>query len=86
MTLKTESNYDTFRDCLSGLVIHRLATPRKPQKRRDTKGRKKAIGYVEAPRDRSPTDNDAEELAKFIEVCMIVLKLCARFAEEIIST
>ena len=78
MTQETESNYDTFRECLSGLVVHRLAIPRRPYKRRISKGRKKAIAYVEAPRDRSPTDNDAEELGDFIEVCMMVLKLCAR--------
>lgn len=70
--VEEESNFSTFRDCLSEPVIRKLAIqPPKPSKRRAAKGRKNAIKPVypqEAQADARQT-NDAEDLAEFIDVC-----------------
>lgn len=66
-----ESNFSTFRDCLSEPVIRKLAIqPPKATKRRGAKNRKNAIKPVHPKDEQDDTrqSNDAEELGEFIEV------------------
>lgn len=75
-----ESNYETFRDCLSEAVVQRLSAPQKPVRRRAAKGRKngvKAISKAEKPSKEETAStshenvdetNDAEDLVEFIDV------------------
>ncbi|TKA72495.1 hypothetical protein B0A49_05842 [Cryomyces minteri] len=64
-------NYETFRDCLEGLVIQKLAIrPAKTRRRRPAKGSKNAIKPVEVSKEaeEEPTGNDAAELGEFVDV------------------
>lgn len=65
-----QTNYETFRDCLSTPLIEKsLGEPRNPRKRKGGKGRKNAIKpVVEVTID---TSNDAAELADFLDVSSI---------------
>lgn len=72
MNLEDESgdendNYEIFRDCVSTALIKRLATPKRPERRRAGKGRKNAIKPVARAADEKEVD-DAEDLAEFIDV------------------
>ncbi|KAL2355954.1 hypothetical protein BJ546DRAFT_584993 [Cryomyces antarcticus] len=63
-------NYETFRDCLEGLVIQKLAIrPARTRRRRPAKGRKNAIKPVEVSKEaeEEQTGNDAEELGEFVD-------------------
>ena len=74
-----EHNYEIFRDCLSTSIIQRLATPKRPVRKRAVKGRKNAIKPIARPTDEREVD-DAEDLAEFIDVCkplrLSILPLC----------
>lgn len=60
------SNFETFRDCLSTPLISLAAVqPKKLSKKRKGTGRKNAIKPVQIG---SEPENDAEELAEFIDV------------------
>ena len=72
-----QSNYETFRDCLSEPVLKALAAPvekPKPKKKRHAKKsskdkngvREKSKGETETNGDAQPSD--AEDLGEFIEV------------------
>jgi len=61
------SNFELFRDCLSTVVIERLApTTNKPKKR--VKGRKNEIKPVIQPTNEQNGETDAAELSEFTEV------------------
>lgn len=62
-----QSNYETFRECLSDPLIRRLAVKPKKKSKRVAKGRKNAIKPVEKPDDERGEEG-AEELADFVEV------------------
>ncbi|KAF2096832.1 hypothetical protein NA57DRAFT_43174 [Rhizodiscina lignyota] len=72
-----QSNYETFRDCLSEAIIARLSAPKKPARRRAAKGRKNGLKSKEksqhglkANEDGIAAEqetNDAEDLADFID-------------------
>lgn len=69
MIAKGESdNFENFKDCLSTIVIQKLA-PNSGKPIKKVKGRKNEIKPVAkvAPSS-SDTENDAAELAEFIEV------------------
>ncbi|KAI9822469.1 MAG: hypothetical protein M1827_000188 [Pycnora praestabilis] len=63
------SNYETFRDCLSGPIIQKSAVKgSKPQKRRNARGRKNTIKVVEHVETQNERDEQgAEDLADFID-------------------
>ncbi|KAL1638255.1 hypothetical protein SLS56_000063 [Neofusicoccum ribis] len=70
ISAEEESNFSTFRDCLSEPVIRKLAIqPPKPSKRRAAKGRKNAIkpAYPQEAQDDARRSNDAEELGEFVD-------------------
>lgn len=60
-------NFEVFKDCLSTSVISRLA-PESGKKKRTIKGRKNEIKPVASEVAARSDDNDAAELADFIEV------------------
>ncbi|KAI9725043.1 MAG: hypothetical protein M1812_000319 [Candelaria pacifica] len=62
------SNYETFRDCLSGPVIQKSAVKSKPKGRRSSKGRKNAIKPIASisPKD-AADEQDADDLAEFVD-------------------
>ncbi|OJD34759.1 uncharacterized protein BKCO1_21000105 [Diplodia corticola] len=65
-----ESNFSTFRDCLSEPVIRKLAIkPPEASKRRAARGRKSTIKpvYPKEEQDDARQSNDAEELGEFID-------------------
>jgi len=59
-------NYETFRDCLSELIISKLS--HSGEKKRRVKGRKNEIKPVVKPVE-DENASDAEELGDFIDVC-----------------
>ena len=59
-------NYETFRDCVSELVLSKLSKSATTKKKR-VKGRKNEIKPVIRPVEEDETE-DAEELGEFIEV------------------
>ncbi|KAJ9647240.1 hypothetical protein H2199_002227 [Coniosporium tulheliwenetii] len=63
------SNYETFRECLSDVLIRKLTTkPSKPARRRAAKGRKNAIKPVNAAAsEEEQSASDAEDLGDFID-------------------
>ena len=62
-----ESNFETFRDCLSTVLIDRLAPlTAKPKKR--VKGRKNEIKPVVRVNTGEEGETDAAELSEFTEV------------------
>jgi len=64
-------NQETFRECLSGVLVQRLPQPSKtPKPKRSTKARKSAIKPVieQQPPAAADATQDAEELSEFIEV------------------
>lgn len=65
------SNYEAFRECLSGPIIEKASiTPIKPRRRKAGKGRKSASEPVNTIEDHDePNGDDAEDLADFIDVC-----------------
>lgn len=64
---ETESNFEAFRDCLSTVLIERLApATAKPKKR--VKGRKNEIKPVVKATAREEGEADAAELSEFTEV------------------
>lgn len=70
-----EANFETFRDCLSTVVIERLApATAKPKKR--VKGRKNEIKPVVAAGGRD-VGADAAELSEFTEVGLVEMSLCS---------
>ena len=67
-----ESNFETFRDCLSTVLIERLApATAKPKKR--VKGRKNEIKPVVKTTTGEEGEADAAEVSEFTEVCSIVI-------------
>lgn len=60
-------NYETFRDCLSTVVIDKLA-PTHQTKRKRIKGRKNEIKPVQRESD---GEADAAELSEFVEVGLV---------------
>jgi hypothetical protein len=65
-----EPNFETFRDCLSTVLIERVAPAiAKPKKR--VKGRKNEIKPVVRATDGEEGETDAAELSEFTEVCRI---------------
>jgi len=60
------SNFETFRDCLSELVISKSVDGGK--KKRAVKGRKNEIKAVVKPVE-DQREDEAQDLAEFIEVC-----------------
>ncbi|MCJ1367165.1 hypothetical protein MMC16_006297 [Acarospora aff. strigata] len=72
MNGNASSNYEVFRDCLSGPIIEKSAiTPTKPRKRKTSKGRKTAVKTGQHPdhnEDEQHSDGDnPEDLADFID-------------------
>ena len=64
---KEQSNYETFRECLSEPVLRTLAvTPEKPKRRR--RGGKRTSLVKEGQDDQEGESNDAEDLGEFIDV------------------
>jgi len=71
-----ESNFETFRDCLSTVLIERLApATAKPKKR--VKGRKNEIKPVVRATTGEEGETDAAELSEFTEVGTSVLHTIA---------
>ena len=70
MSETRDANLTVFRDCISGPLIAKSAsTPVKPQRRRQSKGRKNGDKPVQLVSDGSGKDDTtAEELAEFIDV------------------
>jgi len=66
-----QSNFEAFRDCLSTVVIERLA-PETAKPRKRVKGRKNEIKPVVQPQNGEDGDTDARELSDFTEVGHIV--------------
>ena len=67
ISLEKESNFETFRDCLSTVLIERLApATAKPKKR--VKGRKNEIKPVVKATTGEEGEADAAELSEFTEV------------------
>ena len=64
---ENQSNYETFRDCISGPVIQRLLTkPTKLVKKKGVQNRKNAIkSAVQAGEE---IENEAEDLTDFVDV------------------
>ena len=67
---KEQSNYETFRECLSEPALRTLAvTPEKPKRRRRSG---KRMGSVKEGQDNrgvgQEESNDAEDLGEFIDV------------------
>ncbi|KAF2835964.1 hypothetical protein M501DRAFT_981360 [Patellaria atrata CBS 101060] len=63
-----EANYDIFRDCLSNLVMRKLAVPeRSPRKKRGPKGRKAPDAPVEHVRETRQETEIADDLGDFID-------------------
>jgi hypothetical protein len=62
-----ESNFQTFRDCLSTVLIERVAPATAKPKRR-VKGRKNEIKPVVRVTDGEEGEADAAELSEFTEV------------------
>lgn len=67
-------NFEAFKDCLSTSVISRLA-PDSGKKKRTIKGRKNEIKPVARDTPAASDENDAAELAEFIEVGWIDLEI-----------
>jgi hypothetical protein len=68
-----QTNYETFRDCLSNAIIQRLASEPPKRERRRAKGRKhgksKEISTDSGMKTSDGFEgNDAEELGDFIDV------------------
>lgn len=76
-----QSNYETFRDCMSEPIMKALALPEQKEKNRKKRIAKKRAKYkpvgmfaparpkVETPStDDAPSATDAEDLGEFIEV------------------
>lgn len=60
-------NYETFRDCVSELLISKLSpSAEKPKRKRAVKGRKNEIKPVSRPAQED--SNDAADLSETIEV------------------
>ena len=67
ISAEEESNFETFRDCLSTVLIERLApATAKPKKR--VKGRKNEIKPVVRVNTGEEGETDAAELSEFTEV------------------
>jgi hypothetical protein len=72
-----QSNFETFRDCLSEPVLKALAAPidkPKPKKKRHAKkgsksGRNEIVKQEVVPTVVESQETDAEDLGEFIEVC-----------------
>lgn len=66
------ANFETFRDCLSTAIIEKLApvTP-KASRKRGGKGRKNEIKPIDRVSAEESQENDAAELADFVEVSSI---------------
>ncbi len=63
----SQSNYEVFRECLSGPIIQKSAV--KPTKPRKRKAGRSAIKPVEIPDlHEEHGGNDAEDLADFVDV------------------
>ena len=67
ISLEKESNFETFRDCLSTVLIERLAPATAKTKKR-VKGRKNEIKPVVKATAREEGEADAAELSEFTEV------------------
>jgi hypothetical protein len=74
--LDHQSNYETFRECLSEPVLKALATPTEPPKKKKKRHGKKAQKedaegeQSESNAVNSDQGNDAEDLGEFIEVSL----------------
>lgn len=70
MSSDEHTNNETFRECLSEVIIRKLAQPAQHVRRRAPKGRKGTIKPVvqASPAKDEKNANDAEELGEFIEV------------------
>lgn len=64
-----ESNFETFRDCLSTVLIERLA-PATAKPKKKVKGRKTEIKPVVRDDEGKGDEADAAELSEFTEVCI----------------
>lgn len=71
-----QSNFETFRDCLSVQLVSKLA-PRNDDKKKRARNRKKSlhvndmvsVGTNVEGQDANSEETDAEELAEFVDVC-----------------
>jgi hypothetical protein len=63
-----ESNFEIFRDCLSTVLIERVAPATAKHKKR-VKGRKNEIKPVVRVTNEEEGEADAAELSEFTEVC-----------------
>lgn len=75
-----QSNYETFRDCMSEPIMKALALPTAKEKTKTKRMAKKRAKYkpvglfapakpqVETPTTTAPTGTDAEDLGEFIDV------------------
>lgn len=72
-----ESNFETFRDCLSTVLIERLAPATAKTKKR-VKGRKNEIKPVVRDAEGKDGEADAAELSEFTEVGIPDLRYIAR--------
>jgi hypothetical protein len=76
MPTEEQTNYETFRECLSEPVLRSLAAPVEKPKRKRRHAKKSSKSSVGEDRvedaAKSPTDveqgNDAEDLGEFIDV------------------
>lgn len=70
MSETRDANFTVFRDCLSGPLIAKSAsTPVKPQRKRQSKGRKNEVKSAQLVSDGAGKDDTtAEELAEFVDV------------------
>jgi hypothetical protein len=75
-----QSNYETFRDCMSEPIMKALALPAEKEKTKTKRTAKKRAKYkpvgmfaparpqTEAPATSTPSGTDAEDLGEFIDV------------------
>ena len=64
-----QSNYESFRDCVSGPIVQKLLiTSSKPVGRKAARGRKKSGTQSGTADPLADVKDDAEDLTEFVEV------------------
>lgn len=63
-----QTNYETFRDCISNAVISKLSIEPKKERRRAKTQKSKDADTVKTEQPSSFDGNDAEELGDFVDV------------------
>lgn len=68
-----QSNYEMFRDCVSGPIIQKLlVAPVKPLKRKAARERKNSAAKLSAT-DNLNAEDEADDLADFVDVGFCIL-------------